>query len=180
MAVSVITCPTFNWPSTVTRPSRTVAIGHEPERFPAHDDAGGLLQGYACYRSGGTQYNDMTVAADEHGITAALGAIYLVELDEWGVHQAYNHADAAYSADDPITVVRCQIGKKYWLKCVSLTIVEDTIYNITDGFITAIDDPTPDAVVYNVHGFRSLAYATTLTGWAPYEYVGLVAIDSTG
>jgi len=177
---TVITCPSLNWPSTATRPSRTVAIGHEPIRIPAHDDAGGLYQGYACFRTGTTQYNDMTIAADEHGLTAALSAIYIVEMDEWGVHQSQNHADEAYSANDPITVVKCEIGKGYWLKCVALTLVEDTRYNITDGFITAIDDPTPDAVVYNVHAFKSLAYATTLTGWAPFEYLGLVAIDSTG
>lgn len=179
MATS-ITCPTVGWPSLATKPNGTICIGHEGKRLTAHDDAGGLYPGYLCYRTGTTQKNDMTVAIDEHPGQAVVtfNTLYAVELPVSDIHQAYNFAEAAYSENDPIQVVEIEIGKMYWLKVSSLTLVEDTLYNPVGGTIGAIDDPTPDAVTGNTWGFKSLAYATTLTGWAPFLCVGIIAIDT--
>lgn len=176
---SVITTNSVAWPSTATRPKDSVAIDHAPILVPGHDDAGGIYQGYACYRTGTTQKNDFSVATDEFGLDASQSIIYLREFDPFSIHEAYNFADSIGIENDPMMFVQCQPGMKYWLKCAALTLVEGTRYNITNGLITAIDDPTPDAVVYNAHLFTSLALATTLTGWAPFRYEGLVAIDST-
>ena len=182
MAVAVVTVPTVSFPSTATKPNKTICIDHNAERLSGHDDAGGLLQGYLCYRTGTTQKNDFTVAIDEHpGLTVVtFNILYAVEVVTSDIHQAYNHADAAYSANDPIVVVRLEAGKKYWLKVSGETIVEGTLYNpITGGFVGAIDDPTPGAIVGNTHGFIALAPADTLTGWAPFLYEGIVSIDTT-
>ncbi len=180
MAVTVITCPTVSFPSTATQPNNTICIDHFGEKVNGHDDAGGLYQGYLCYRSAGTQKNDFTVASDEFGDAAAEGTIYAVERQVSDAHQSYNFADEAYSANDPIVVVRLEIGKKYWLKVSGETVVEDTLYNAVGGTVGAIDDPTPDAITKSVHIFRCLALATTLTGWCPFEYQGYRAIDTAG
>ena len=177
---TVPTVPTVGFPSTATRPNNTICIDHNGERLTGHDDAGGLLAGYLCYRTGTTQANDFTVAIDEHpGLVATWHQLYAVEIPVSDIHQAYNYCDGAYAENDPIVVVKIEIGKKYWLKVAGLTIVEDTLYNPVGGTIGFIDDPAPDAIEGWTHGFVALAYATTLTGWMPFTYVGIIPLDTT-
>lgn len=177
---SVVTVPTVSFPSTATAPNNTVCIDHQGDRVSGHDDVGGLYQGYLCYRTGTTQKNDFTVAADEHpgGAVVTNNIMYVVERQISDIHQSYNFADEAYGENDPIVVVRLEVGKKYWLKVNALTIVEGTLYNPVGGTVGAIDDPTPDAITINTHGFIALAAATTLTGWCPFLYEGIVSIDT--
>ena len=180
MAVTIVTVPSVSFPSSATKPGNTICIDHGGERISGHDDAGGLYQGYLCYRTGTTQQNDFTVASDEHpgGAVVTDNILYAVEYVSSDIHQSYNYADEAYSANDPITVVRLEVGKKYWLKVTSLSVVEGTLYNPVGGTVGAIDDPTPDAITVNTHGFICLAPATTLTGWCPFLYEGIVSIDT--
>lgn len=162
------------------------------------DAASTLVAGTLCYLTGGTSVNDMSVCTDEYGKNSAEGKVYAVEIIEHDPNFATTMdqpefpnrlpnssvtlANYAPAADKDIIVIPLEMGMYVWLligNAVNASVTKDTIYNcVGNGIVGAIDDPTPDQVVYNVHGFRAVATVTNYN-WALFEYIGLHAVDST-
>lgn len=163
------------------------------------DDSSVLTAGVICYLGGTTQANDMKASTDEWGKDLANGKCYVVEIQEHNPHFATTIDQPEYpnrmpnsnvtlsnyaaTANQPVIVIPLEIGMKFWGvigNAVNASVTKDTIYNVnaSGGIIGAIDDPSPDAIVGSVHGFRAIATVTN-NNWALFEYVGFVGLDTT-
>lgn len=162
------------------------------------DDSSVITAGIPLYLAGTTNANDMKVCGDEYGDVAAEGKIYVCEIVEHDPNFATTTdqpeypnrmpntsvtlSTYAHTANQPIIVIPLEIGMRVWMIIAhdaSGGVTKDTIYNVSasTGYIGALDDPTPDAVTVQVHGFRAVATVAT-ANWALFEYIGFYPLDT--
>ena len=148
--------------------------------FNAQDDAGGLIAGLLCYRTGTTQANDMTVAGANHGSLGTQAKFYVVEIQADGAHMPAPYDKAtAYGENDPILVREVRIGDRLWLKGSTLSVAEDQIVIMeAAGLVALVGDVDGAAIDLSGHGFVSLGSLSEGT-WMLGEYIGHYCYDDS-
>jgi hypothetical protein len=192
--------PDFPYQS-ILPPSLNFRFNVKEKKIPAYADTADLTAGLLCYHTGTTQDADMTECPAEYGSNDQQGLIYAVALQE--SHPSFaktvdkpvfpmripkatdvsgSLSDYKYEANDPIEVIKLEIGMYVWLLIgndATADVTEGyTYFPIASGYVGAQGDPDGTAIAKKAHGFTAIATFTNMN-WALFRYEGIVPFDDT-